>query len=289
MKKIRRNSGTIFLLVLCGVVVVIWYSIFHFEGRQHLLVTFFDVGQGDAIFIEVPNGNQILIDGGPGDRILSKLGKRMPFWDRSIDLLILTHPHADHLDGLLEVLKRYEVDIVMESGIPHSIPEYQEWRELLEKKRVRVIAAREGQNIDMGRGVTLDILAPFENFVAASSPGAHDAMVVSRLKHGNNSILLMGDAERSIEYRLLWGVPGALDSDMLKIGHHGSKTSTSEEFLQAVSPDLAVIQVGRKNRYGHPAQEVLDRLAAAGVRVLRNDRDRDITFVSDGGRWQRQR
>src|SRR3989338_358503 len=123
------------LLTLVGAAYLIWSAVFYYEGRQNLLITFFDVGQGDAIFVEDPNGNQILIDGGPGNAILAKLGRTLPFWDRSIDLLVLTHPHADHLDGLLEVLKRYRVDTVIESGIFYSLPEYQEWHDLLKKKK----------------------------------------------------------------------------------------------------------------------------------------------------------
>lgn len=285
MEKLRKHWRIIFLVALVAVAGVIWYAVFYFEARQNLLVTFFDVGQGDAIFIENA-GNQILIDGGPGDRILAKLGREMPFWDREINLLILTHPHADHLDGLLEVLKRYDVGMALESGIEHSIPEYQEWRELLQKRNSQVLIARAGQKINVGKGVTIDILAPFEDFSGKSLKNPHEANIVGRLTHGESSIIFMGDAERSLEYRLLFESHDSkfiiLDSDVLKVGHHGSKTSSSEGFLQAVSPEITIIQVGRKNRYGHPAQEVLDRLAAVGARILRNDLEGDIRLESDG-------
>src|SRR3989344_4542524 len=119
MEKTRQNIKPIFLVVLTALAVIIWYAVFYFESRQNLIVTFFDIGQGDSIFIEIPGGNQILIDGGPNVAVLSKLGETMPFWDRSIDLVILTHPHADHVDGLVEVLKRFEVDMVLESGVSH--------------------------------------------------------------------------------------------------------------------------------------------------------------------------
>ncbi len=288
MEKIKINIRSIFLAALAAAVVIIWYALFYYESRLDLLVTFFDVGQGDAIFIEVPNGNQILIDGGPDDRILAKLGRTVPFWDRTIDLLILTHPHADHLNGLLEVAKRYQVATVIESGVPHSISEYEEWRTLLEKKRVPVTHARTGMRIDAGRGVAFDILAPAADAVVnAAQP--HDANVVSRLTHGETSILLTGDAEKQMEYRLVFESLDpqflVLDSDILKVGHHGSKTSSSEEFLAAVSPDIAIIQAGRKNRFGHPAPEVLERLETSGARILRTDRDGDIRFWSDGARY----
>ena len=270
------------LLFLLFVVVLIWYAVFYFESRQNLLVTFFDIGQGDAVFIEAPNGNQILVDGGPSDKVLAKLGQALPFWDRSIDLLVLTHTHADHLDGLLEVLKRYQIGAVLESGASYSLPEYEEWGRLLKEKNVPVVIARRGQKVSFAQTGQLDIFSPFENFVGASLKNPHDANIVSRLSYGKNSFLLTGDAEKPLEYRLLWADPGVLKSDILKIGHHGSKTSSSEEFLKTVSPKVAVIQVGRKNRYGHPTQEVLERLAEAGIAVLRNDLDGDVGFVSDG-------
>ena len=302
METIRKYFALIFLSVFAILTIFIWYAVFYFGSRQNLMVTFFDIGQGDAILIETAARNQILIDGGPGTAILSKLGNILPFWDRSLDLLILTHPHADHLDGLLEVLKRYEVGRVLESGVAHSIPEYKEWHEIIEQKKIPVVIAKAGLRVDAGRGVLLDILSPFENFQGAAVRNVHDADIVGRLHYGSASILLMGDAEKTLEYRLLLesfnskgsalsGTEGLIpcleqcrgvDSDVLKVGHHGSKTSSVQEFLQAVSPDAAVIQAGRKNRYGHPNQEVLDRLSLVGAKIFRNDLDGDIQLKSNG-------
>jgi len=280
-EKIKKNFYLIMLLMLTGTTTFIWYAVFYFASRQNLLVTFFDVGQGDAIFIEVPGGHQILIDGGPNNKILTKLGGTLPPWDRSIDLLILTHPHTDHLAGLLEVLKRYRVEMVLETGVNYSLPEYEEWRRLLKEKKVKVIRAEMGQRIRLSPSAYLDVLSPFENFEGLSPKNVHDAMIIAKLIYASTTALFMGDAEKSLEYRLLFsGVNVA--SDILKVGHHGSKTSSAEEFLRAVAPQVAVIQVGHKNRYGHPAQEVLDRLAAAGAKILRNDLDGDIRIVSKG-------
>ena len=284
MEKIRNNLKIILLLFMAALAAVTWQAVFYFESHKNLLVTFFDVGQGDAVFIENA-GNQILIDGGPGDRILSKLGRRMPFWDRSLDLLILTHPDADHLNGLLEVLKHYQVGMVLDTGVEHSTPQYKEWRETLQKREVAVVVAERGQRVDAGRGVIINILAPFEKVAGTSVPKINNTSVIGRLTHGENSFLLTGDIEGQTELRLLFESPETIDSDILKVAHHGSKTSSREEFLKAVSPKVAVVQVGRKNRYGHPTQEVLDRLAAVGAKIFRNDLDGDIGVESDGFRF----
>lgn len=286
MKKNIKNLRTIFIVILFGIATVIWYAVFYFDSRENLLIHFFDIGQGDAIFIEVPNGNQILIDGGPSARILDKLGEVMPFWDHSIDLLILTHPHADHLDGALEVLKRYDIGMVIESGVNHSIPEYEEWHKFLREKGIKMIIAKTGQRIRLAPFAYFDILMPFKSFVGASPKNVHDAMIVSKLHYGSSTVLLMGDAEKPVEYHLLFEFLNSkfyiLNSDILKVGHHGSKTSSTQEFLQAVSPKIAVISVGRQNRYGHPYQEVIDRLKNFGIKIFRTDQDGDIELISDG-------
>lgn len=268
-------------MALIAASIFIWYAVFYVEAHQNLIIDFFDVGQGDAVFIEAPNNNQVLIDGGPNNAILSKLGEVMPFWDRSIDLLVLTHPHADHLDGLLEVLKRYDVETVLEAGVNHTIPEYEEWHKFLKDKNIKIVIANAGQRIYLSDKTFLDVLAPVDSYKNESPKNIHDSTVVSRLTHGSSTAIFMGDAERKTEYKLLFsGVD--LKSDILKAGHHGSKTSTSEEFLKAVSPRFAIISAGKKNRYGHPHQEVVDRLNSFGIKVLRTDQDGDIKFISDG-------
>lgn len=277
----RKHVKTYFLLFLFAVTATIWYAISHFEERQNLLVTFFDIGQGDSIFIEVPDGKQILVDGGPSVSILSKLGKILPFWDRSIDLLILTHPHADHVTGLAEVLKRYDVDAVLETGVNYSTPEYAEWRELLRKKNTPIVYAEAGMTINFAKNGRMGILLPNENLNGRSFGNVHDAMIISKLHYGSTTVLLTGDAEKLLEKRLVRSKTD-LKSDVLKVGHHGSKTSTSAEFLAAVSPKISIIQSGRRNRYGHPHQDVIDRLIMAGTRILRNDLNGDIQLKSDG-------
>lgn len=288
MQKFKKHFPKFLLITLgiCGIFV--WYAVFYFEAREDFTVTFFDVGQGDAIFIETAQGHQALIDGGPNERVLSKLGRRMPFWDKTLDLVILTHPDKDHIAGLVEALKRYSIDGIVWTGVKHSSAEYEEWTRLIEEKKVPEFFVEKGYVIQFGSEARFEILAPFESFKGKSAKKINDTSIVGALIHGDNTILLTGDSEKSTEYRLLFESPQAIDADVLKVGHHGSKTSSSQEFLQLVSPDIAIIQVGAKNRYGHPTEEVLDRLAAIGARVLRTDIDGDITFVSDGQKLWRK-
>lgn len=286
MNILRKYGTTYFIVLLALVAGFIWYAIFTLEAQDELRLTVFDIGQGDSIFIEAPNGNQVLIDGGPSSAVLGKLGSVMPFWDRSIDLVVLTHPHADHVAGLVEVLKRYDVGMVLESDANYSTAEYAEWHRLLKEKQIPVIIARAGQKIHLSPKTELGILTPLESFVGKSPNNVHDAMVVSKLVYGSSSALLMGDAEKQVEYRLL--LSGAkLKSDILKVGHHGSKTSTTQDFVRAVSPRYAVISVGRKNRYGHPTQQTLDTLAKFNIPIFRTDQGGDVEFVSDGKRFER--
>lgn len=286
MATLHKYGRTSFLLLLTMIVGVVWYAVFTLQARHDLRLTVFDIGQGDSVFIEAPNGNQVLIDGGPSSAVLGKLGSVMPFWDRSIDLIILTHPHSDHVTGLVEVLKRYDVGMVLESDVNYSTPEYREWHTLLEQKHIPVVIARAGQKIRLSPKTELDILTPFRSFVGVSLNNVHEAMVVSRLVYASTSALLTGDMERPLEYQLV--LSGSdLRSDLLKVGHHGSKTSTTEDFVRAVSPRYAVISVGRKNRYGHPHQQTLDTLAKFGIKIFRTDQDGDVEFVSDGKKFEK--
>lgn len=244
-------------------------------------VYFFDIGQGDSIFIETPSGFQLLIDGGPDNKVLSKLGEVMPFYDRDIDVVVASHPHADHIVGLMSVLERYEVKNIIEAKESYNSSEFKAWRDAVNQESANDTEAMAGKIIDLGDGVTLTILHPFESVAEDNPKNPHDDVVVVMLKYKDLEIMLTGDMETKVERRLILAEEN-LDSDVLKVGHHGSKTSTSEEFLSATTPEVAVIQVGVKNRYGHPSAEVLDRLSNYGIKYYRTDLNGDIKLISDG-------
>lgn len=270
----------ILLFLLTAIALFVWYAVFAVSTKGEIAVTFFDVGQGDAALIQTNDGTQILIDGGPGKIILAKLGKAMPYWDREIELIILTHPHADHVDGLIEALKIYKVKAVLDSGASYHTADYAEWRQLLEKQHIPLVIAKAGQRIHISQSAYLDVLAPFEDVHGQSFKNIHDAMVVTRLTvREQHSVLFAGDAERRLEFELTTRLPAdLLNADIVKIGHHGSKTSSSDLFLNAVSPNVAVISAGSKNRFGHPHREVLDRLERMGIFVRRTDIEGDIIY-----------
>lgn len=273
----KKNSFLIIFGILFSLNLLVWLAVWELRP-QGLEVTFFDVGQGDAALIETPERTQILIDGGPsGEKVLEKLGKEMPFWDRTIDLIILTHPERDHLAGLLEVLKSYKVENILWTGVIRDTAEFKEWQKLIKEEGAKIFIAKADLLVV---GIGIDVLYPLESLEGKVLRDSNDSSIVVRLVFGKTSFLFTGDATKSVEKELvLDSVKHKLDSDVLKVGHHGSKTSTSKEFIEAVSPEIAVISVGRNNSYGHPRQEVLDNLS--GAKILRTDLDGDIKIISD--------
>jgi competence protein ComEC len=277
------------LVALFLFAVLVWSFVFSSQQFASVLggqtensakIIFFDVGQGSAVFIETPNKNQVLIDGGPGSQILNKLGEAMAFFDRKIDIVILTHPDADHLNGLIDVLENYEVKQVVETCINDSGSGYGEWLALLGEKKISRLCARASQGIKLDKEIIIEIIFPFESLAGQSIENTNSASIVAKLSFGESDILLTGDAEKATEYQLVnSGVD--LRSQILQVGHHGSKSSTSEEFLKAVLPETSVIQVGKNNRYGHPAQEILDRLKNINAEIFRTDLNGDIEFLCD--------
>jgi len=279
MSSIIKNFKYYFLGVLFLGAVFVWYAVLT-ETRAGLKIVFLDVGQGDAIFVEAPNGNQILIDGGPNKAVLRELAKQMPFYDRTIDGIILTHPHLDHYAGLNEVMKKYKVSLEMDPGTKVKGAGFGEFENLIKLKNIKSLYAKRGMKINLDKDLRLDILLPVINDENLSE---HDGMLVSRLVYKNNSFLLTGDMEDNLESFLL-SFGDSIKSDVLKIGHHGSKTSTSEKFLGLVNPELAIISAGKNNKYGHPHQEVTDRLARFEIPTLRTDEKGTIIIKSDGGK-----
>jgi len=269
------KKSFIFLFILLFLNILALFPVFYFSYAR-LEVSFFDVGQGDSIFIETPEGHQVLIDGGPSySKIIEKLSSEMPSWDKDIDLVVLSHPESDHMTGLLSVLENYRVDNIVWTGIERDGEKFESWKRMVDEEGADVYFAEAEERIVMNDSV-LEVIHPEESLKGDFFKDSNDTSVVLRLSYGDSSFLFPGDISSKAEKEL-----GGIDSDILKAPHHGSKYSTSSEFLEKVTPLLAVIQVG-KNSYGHPTPEVLTRLDNSGIKVLRNDLDGDIKIVSDG-------
>ena len=233
-------------------------------SRDELLrVAFLDVGQGDAIFIETPRGRQVLVDGGADGLVLARLlGERMRFNDRHLDMVVATHPHTDHIGGLTLALERYDVGTILERRIEYESAAYEAWSRAVSDEQSQgaaVLQARAGQVIALDEHTRLEVLWPMGELLRGTTSDADNASVTLRLAHGDVSVLLTGDIFAEAERALLTN-GAALDSDALKVPHHGSDSSSTPEFLSAVSPAVAVVSVGADNRFGHPDASVVERL-----------------------------
>ena len=268
-------------VLMTAAAVALWWQILP-SGDGNLHVYFFDVGQGDSTLIVTPQGRQVLVDGGPEpDSAIRALSGAMPSGDRSLDLVVLTHLDADHSQGLLEVLDRYQVGAVLAgTGSPDSAM-YAQWQAVVERNRVDVVPVYQGYRLDLGSGVFAEVLNPQAG--SSSGESGNNEAVVLRLTYGSISFLLTADIEAEAEALLAFG-DTRIQSTVLKVAHHGSKTSSTAAFINKVGPAAALISVGASNSYGHPNAEVLARLAeqTGGENLYRTDRNGDVEFITDG-------
>ena len=276
-KKIAAGAA-IFLL---GINFLIWSGVFEKTLAPNLAVYFFNVGQGDSIFIASKDGTQILIDGGPNSKVLAELAKVMPYYDNSIDIILLSHPHADHLSGLIDVLKRYKISKVIESGVAYSTPERDSFEEMVVQKNIERIDIDRPATIAFG-DMVLKILYPDVSFEDRTVKDVNETSLVILLEFEGRKVLFTGDAGKATEDRLL-ALDSLEDVDVLKVGHQGSKFSSSLNFLNKILPEYAVIEVG-KNSYGHPTRETLSRLANVGARIFRTDQNGTIRLEINNGK-----
>jgi competence protein ComEC len=266
-------------VIFFAATIFIFYIGWH-NSHRGFTFAMLDVGQGDALFIESPTGTQILFDSGPNDKVLSELARVMPFYDKTIDAIIISHPDQDHIGGFLGVFKNYKIGMVLEPGIPSDSKTYQNLENEIKNKNVPDILAKKDMKLDLGGGTFLNILFPDRD---VSSWDTNDGSIVARLTYGGISFMLTGDATQKTEKIILSeNLQKDLQSTFLKVGHHGSRTSSSLDFIKAVSPLYSLISVGKDNKYGHPNKETLDILSSINSKIFRTDESGAIVIKSDG-------
>lgn len=286
------NVFTSRVLIFLGIVaVVVWFGVIEFSGGAHsfsnsrqsneLRVTFLDVGQGDGIFIETATGIQVLIDGGPDATVIRRLGTVMRPWDRTIDMVVATHPDKDHVAGLVDVLDQYQVKTILTTenrGETMVATAYH--TAMIREPDATIWYARAGQIIALDASTTLAIFSPADNPALLES---NASSIILQLRYGDIEFMFTGDAPQGVEDYLvrMYGTE-LLESEVLKLGHHGSQTATSELFLSAVQPRYGVVSASIDNSYGHPHPDVVARVTAEGVSLVSTAELGTITFVSDG-------
>lgn len=259
--------------------VVIFWSLYTEKRDTHLRVDILDIGQGDAILITTPNNTRLLVDTGPNQSIKHALGATLPMYIHHLDGMVLTHPDADHIGGAVDVFSLYDVPLLMTS----SSSKETEITQAIDAIPVSRMTLARGDRImlDPAYNIYADVLAPDTHW---NPKDANDTSIVLKVVYNNTCFILTGDASIAVEQALVHMYGNALDCDVLKAGHHGSRTSTSESFVGYISPTYVAISAGKDNTFGHPHQEVLDILSAFNVQILRTDELGTISFMSDGER-----
>lgn len=282
---INKWSSKLFWRIGLASLLVLNFGLIYFaqaRSDQLLHIYFLDIGQGDAILITAPNGQNILIDGGPDGRVTEHLDQLLPPWNRRLDYIALTHAHADHATGLIEVVQRYPVGQFLYNGTDYDSVTYRTLLQTVAEREIPIEIADATDIYHLG-SVTWDILHPLVERPSITDPNA--GSVVTLLTYGNFKALLTGDAIVQTETDML--AAGLIpDVDVLKVGHHGSQTSSGRPFLDTAKPEVAAIQVGQNNKFGHPYPAVLERLQTTSTQIFRNDLHGTIEIVTDGSRYR---
>ncbi len=273
------NRKITYIIILAFLILAVIFAgiIYYCENDKSLKVVFLDVGQGDAILV-IQGQNQMLVDGGrDGKLILEKLGKYIPFWDRNIEVVVATHPDQDHIGGLVSVLKAYNVKSVIETETRSKSQTYEVWEKKIGEEKSNEILAEKGVNVKFSQSLNAEIIYPFSDSSDGEPENSNEDSVVIKIIANGTSFLLTGELPSGKEMEIVQNGEN-IDVDILKVAHHGSKYSTSKEFLEKTTPKEAVISVGKNNSYGHPNQEVLERLNSFGVKIIRTDETGDIVY-----------
>ncbi len=285
MRKILLVLAVVFVLLSS---ILIYQNIIYNDKKLHVVIC--NVGQGDGIFIRTPNGSDILIDGGPDNAILNCLGKHMPFWDRDLELVILTHPHADHFIGLFSVLKTYKVNIFATEDLINKTLGFDELMKTIKNKNILIRFVFSRDKFKLKDGVAFEIIGPTKEFLSQTSPNgtigetSEFASVETLITYGKFSALLTGDSQAE-ELEEAIDSYSVKDIDIFQVPHHGSRFGLTKNILDILNPKIAAISVG-KNKYGHPTSFTLDLLKSASIKTLRTDQNGEVEIVSDGKGWK---
>lgn len=282
----REQWKLVFILItlaICSVVI----AILTLPKNDILKVVACDVGQGDAFLIQ-HNNSQVLIDGGVGNKVVDCLSSHLPFWDRKIEVIVLTHPQQDHYEGLIEVIRRYQVDLFIASEFNNSTEGFELLKKEVGVRGITILNPNPDKDVRLGM-IYLDILYPLqfhdiqpENVLGVqdTSDDLNDTSIVLELIYGDFEMLFTGDIGPNVVDEVIGA--GVTDVDVLKVPHHGSKNGLTADLLKVTEPEIAIISAGHKNRFGHPHQEVLDLLSESRVRVLRTDEMGEVVISTDG-------
>ena len=282
--------GTVVFLYFAGLVLYQSYRLN--DGKLHVIIC--DVGQGDGVIIRTPDGRVILFDGGPDKKVLGCLSRALPFWERSIDLVLLSHPHADHLNGLIDVFKQYQVEQFATEELANSSEGFGALEAAVKKESLVWQTLLDGDTIAMSRGVKLTVVGPTREYLQKTSVDGHInsnefASLELLLSYGNFTLLLTGDSQYQQMSQAILAHPDLLSQiTVLQEPHHGSRTGITPEIIKVLSPELATISVGAKNTYGHPAPSVLSILQNARVQIHRTDKEGDLKLITDGKSYNLQ-
>ncbi len=279
MKRTTKNIVVVATILILFLACFLVWGLFFFLPRQQLSLKFYDVGQGDSVFIRTPAGYKIVVDGGPNNKVVNYLDKELALWDRKIDLLVLTHPQADHLFGLVEVVKRFKIGKLLISGVDNDTNLYKLWMKTLKEIGINPIIVTQSSTISLSDTVNFGVVWPKEEKPQVSD--LNEACIVMKVSYGNFDALLTGDADQKVQP---YG-SSLSEVEVLKVPHHGSKTAMSDEFVSLIKPQVSVISLGKNNSYGHPGKSTLEQLQKIKSKIFRTDQNGTIEIVSDGDRW----
>ena len=282
----KRTTLSLLLLTLLvwGVLGYFWYLKTH-TPRGLLTVAFLDVGQGDAVYIRTPEGKQMLYDAGPDSSVIRRLGEVMPKFSKTLDMIVLSHPDQDHVAGFSDVLRRFDVKAIIDSGYVGEVgnPFYKDIFSVAKEKDIPILWGSEGTIINLGGGVKGEILSPDGRYSVGDT---NIASIVMKLTYGSSSLLLSGDLPFEMEEKIVAEYGSTLDVDIFKAGHHGSNTASGEKLLHAMTPRLIVVSSGKGNKYGHPSKSVTDRFDRLSIPWLNTAEKGAIVLESNGKEWK---